>query len=111
MAKDPKATIRSQRYLARHPWIRNYRFSRIRAKRKGWEHSLTIQDFKNLWEKHKAEDMDCPSIDRLDTKKGYVLGNCRFIERRLNSSLGNRGKIPWNKGLTGIKTSNKKIKV
>ena len=79
-------------YLRTHPWARNWYFSKVRAKKKGWEHTLTIPEFKELWLRDKAHLLKVPSIDRIDPSKGYIQGNCRFLERSLNSSLGNLGR-------------------
>lgn len=87
-AKQP---VYQKAYLLSHPWARNWTFSKGRAKRKGWEHTLTVDDFRVLWERDKAHLLKAPSIDRIDPTKGYIPGNCRFIERSLNSSLGNKG--------------------
>ncbi len=78
-------------YLSRHPWVRNWTASKIRAKRLGREHSLKSSDFKILWFRDKAYELKSPSIDRIDNKKGYVAGNCRFIELSENTRNGRLG--------------------
>lgn len=78
-------------YLVSHPWVRNWQFSKTRAKRKDMEHTLTAENFRVLWERDDAHLLVRPSIDRIDPNKGYVEGNCRFIEASLNSRLGNLG--------------------
>lgn len=87
-----KSGVYQKTYLAKNPWARNWTFSKARANRKGWEHTLTVSDFKVLWFRDNAKALDCPSIDRIDPSKGYIDGNCRFIERSLNSYLGNIGR-------------------
>lgn len=86
-----KGGIYQKKYLSTHPWARNWTFSKARAKRKGWLHTLTVDDFRNLWERDNASLLKTPSIDRIDPNKGYIEGNCRFIENSLNISLGNKG--------------------
>lgn len=78
-------------YLSKNPWAKNWTYSKRRAQVKGWEHTLKVSDFKSLWIRDKAHLLKSPSIDRIDAKKGYIQGNCRFIERSLNISLGNKG--------------------
>ena len=97
-----KSSEYQKTYLKLHPWARNWTFSKGGAKRKGWEHTLTVADFEKLWKRDKAHLLKAPSIDRIDPKKGYIKGNCRFIERSLNISLGNKGLLKpklkkWNK--------------
>lgn len=87
----PKQSEYQKAYLKKNPWARNWQFSKARAKRKGTEHTLTVEDFKALWERDAAHLLTKPSIDRIDPNKGYVPGNCRFIEASLNSRLGNLG--------------------
>jgi hypothetical protein len=86
-----KQSIYQKAYLKLNPWAKNWMASKGRAKKKGWEHTLLVSDFKRLWFRDKAHEMKSPSIDRINPRFGYVEGNCRFIERSLNSSLGNRG--------------------
>lgn len=92
-----KQNIYQEKYLKSHPWARNFSFSKTRAKRKNWEHNLTIKDFEELWFRDKAFNLKCPSIDRIDSNQGYIKENCRFIENSLNISLGNLGKVVTEK--------------
>lgn len=94
-------------------------YSRKRAKRKGWVNTITKEEVKYLWDRDKADKLKAPSIDRIDSSKGYLFENCRFIERSENSRLGMIGRPttekqrvaarknlsgwvknnpPWNKG-------------
>ena len=72
--------------------------SRKRAKKKGLEHTLTIEDLYNLytdtcpisgvdllWERgHKKPQENSPSLDRLDSTKGYTPNNIWLISYRMN---------------------------
>jgi len=77
--------------LKRYPWYRHYMSSKSNHKRRGLLHDMTTTDFKELWFRDKAWELERPSIDRIDNNRGYHKDNCRFIELRLNQSLG--GKI------------------
>lgn len=79
-------------YLAKHPWARKYTSSKISSKPRGLEHALKVKDFKDLWFRDKAYLLKEPSIDRIDPSKGYIQGNCRYIERSENCRLGRLGK-------------------
>jgi hypothetical protein len=88
--RDPNLYRRN--YLARHPWARYWTNSKGRAGKKGLEHKLSVADFKELWLRNEAFKLKSPSIDRIDPTKGYIQGNCRFIERSENCRLGSLGK-------------------
>lgn len=94
-------------YLKKNPWAKFYGYSKARAPRIGVEHKMTVSDFKYLWDRDDASKLARPSIDRIDPKEGYLLGNCRFIDRGLNTSIARKGKPSWNKGLKGIRTNKK----
>jgi len=83
--------IYQKEYLKNNPWARNWIFSKGRAKKFNREHTLTVKDCKELWLRDRANLLKCPSLDRIDANKGYTKDNCRFIERSLNSRLGNLG--------------------
>src|SRR3990167_4910641 len=94
-------------YLKKNPWAKFYGYSKARAPRIGVKHKMKVIDFKYLWERDRADELKRPSIDRIDPKKGYVLENCRFIDRGLNTSIAHKGKPSWNAGLRGIRTNKK----
>ena len=79
-------------YLLKNPWVRNWINSKGNAHKKGWEHKLTVGDFKNLWLRDSAHLLKAPSIDRINPKNGYIKGNCRFIERSENCRLGGQSR-------------------
>lgn len=86
-----KSSEYQRAYVSSHPWVKNWQYSKSRAHTRGMEHSLTADDFRVLWYRDSASEMDRPSIDRIDATKGYVDGNCRFLELKKNISLGNKG--------------------
>ena len=78
------------------PWVLLYRASKERAKTKGWEHNLTIEHLKSIWptrcpvfgielsvSRDVAHDAS-PTIDRLDSNKGYIIGNVNIISYKAN---------------------------
>lgn len=57
--------------------------------------SITNPDFKKLLEDYKDSGYDmklAPSIDRIDTSKGYILGNIRWMTHSENSALGGKNR-------------------
>lgn len=57
---------------------------------------ISSLELKELWFRDKAYEMKRPSIDRIDKNGHYTKENCRYIELKLNSSLGARryGQCP-----------------
>jgi len=79
------------------PWLKKFYASRERASKKGWEHTMTKEDFEEFWYRDEAWKLERPSIDRIDNKKGYTRENCRFIELRENQARDNRGRTTTEK--------------
>lgn len=81
------------------PWLKHYYKARSRClNKKGayygkFEFNLSSDNFKDYWFRDKAFLMKEPSIDRIDTNKGYLLGNCRFLELRENRNRWKNGHI------------------
>lgn len=53
------------------------------------------EDYKNLHKDWVDSGYECrlaPSIDRVDSSKGYVMGNIRWLPHWLNSKLGNESR-------------------
>lgn len=53
------------------------------------------EDYKNLyqaWVESGYEHRLAPSIDRVDSSGGYVMGNIRWLPHWLNSKLGNESR-------------------
>ena len=75
------------------------RSARTRAKSKGWEHNITIGDIVpseicpllgiNLNWSNGATRQDSPTLDRIDTNKGYIRGNVWVISHKANSIKNN----------------------
>ena len=55
---------------------------------KGITFNLSKDETRMLWERDKASEMDKPTIDRIDSSKGYYVENCRFLEKMANSLDG-----------------------
>jgi hypothetical protein len=91
-SKKKERYEKTKEYFVKYPWLKSYYAARDRVfnnnpihyRYHGIEFSMTKDDFRELWFRDKADEMDCPSIDRIDTSKGYIKTNCRFMEKRLN---------------------------
>lgn len=99
-----------QRYWKNNPWISHYEKAKERCESKnhkyyysyggkGIKFLTTTKDFKFLWLRDKAYLMKEPSIHRENSNGHYELTNCKFIEKRLNCSLDNRGEKNHNSKL------------
>lgn len=70
-----------------------------RAKNKGWEFNLTYEDivipkycpYLGLELKYLGGDSS-PSLDRIDSNKGYVKGNVQVISTKANTMKNNASK-------------------
>ena len=62
--------------------------------------ALANEDFHRLfeqWEKAGYERNLCPSVDRLDSSKGYILGNMEFVTFLVNATRGAHSRHNKNK--------------
>jgi hypothetical protein len=94
--KERKAET-SKKWNDRNPYSRLIAASKVRAQKRGIEHTLTLEWAKETWTGKCALtgiDFICrngktnpfsPSIDRIDPAKGYTPENSRFILFRLNA--------------------------
>ena len=89
-----KLEEKQMEYLKKYPWIAVYRNTRSKCfynkkhnyyKRK-LENTLTSEQVKQLWFRDRAYLLSRPSIDRIDSSKGYLFENCRFIELKENQN-------------------------
>ena len=61
-----------------------------------YEWSKNSNEFKTLfkkWEKSNYERKICPSVDRIDSKKGYELSNMRWVTFSENCSNITKNKV------------------
>ncbi len=85
--KDPwKNHFKSARYRCNYPTSKKYKNYGGR----GIQFLLTLAQVKRLWFRDKAYNLKTPSIDRKNTDGNYTYGNCRFIERDLNTRKGRK---------------------
>lgn len=99
--RECNSVINKQKYLKNaqdHEWklTRMLKASKNRAVSKGLEHTLTLEDLLTLY----PSDNQCPilgltlswgmpkstspSLDRIDSSKGYTVDNCQIISNRAN---------------------------
>lgn len=74
----------------------------IMSRRTFYVWSLDNPDYIFLYKNWVKSDYDnklSPSIDRIDSRRGYTIGNIRWITHSENSKLGNESRIRQNKHL------------
>lgn len=88
--KEKEATHK-KRWAESHPWWHSYAGAQQRCTNpnhkcykfyggRGIRLKMSLNDFKKLWFRDDAYLLKCPSIDRINNKKDYTIGNCRFVE-------------------------------
>ena len=91
-----KCTRDSHVYRTKHPQTYLLQNPRIRAKKKGWDFNLEPKDviipeycpvLKVKLDPVGKGGSYVPSIDRIDSTKGYVKGNIRVVSHRANTLL------------------------
>ena len=89
------------KYYNKYPWRRTLVNIKLRCNNKktpyyknyggrGIKCLITEKELKKLWFRDKAYLMKKPSIDREDNNGNYILENCRYIERSLNTARRNK---------------------
>ncbi len=86
----------ADKFYNKHPWATHFKCAKSRCCYKAGNYfgrvkfDITLEEVKELWIRDKAHLLKRPSIDRIDSKKGYSKSNCRFIELLDNLRLGAR---------------------
>lgn len=90
ICKTCRKPISFAQQKARAPELKMYSAARQRAKNKGWRFNIELSDvvIPKLCPVFGVPlvygTKHAPSIDRIDSKKGYVKGNVRVISKRAN---------------------------
>lgn len=108
LSKENKKISR-HRYNEKHRLSVIFHSSKGNAKKKKIDHSISIEHLKELWEIQKGlcyytnkpmlknlenveNNYDSVSVDRIDSSKGYIVGNvvlCRWVINRMKNDLSN----------------------
>lgn len=73
-----------------------YQGLEILSRQSFYDWSLSCKDFNSLYDDWVSSGFDkklSPSIDRIDTSKGYTLDNMRWLTHSENSSIGAKSRI------------------
>ena len=111
--KEKRAELKRQ-WEEEHPWSRHYKNAKQRCeypntpsyKRyggRGIRMFLTPQDVEFLYKRDNAQDMDKPSIDRIDSDDHYWFWNCRFIEQSENSRRQGKATLNQNTEVSDVR--------
>jgi len=88
------------------PWLKHYYAARSRCfsgKYKGFvDFLMKREEFKDIWFRDEAYNLESPSIDRIDTNEGYLLDNCRFIENSENKRRPRRASSSSKSNFKGV---------
>jgi len=85
-----RANHRSDHVFHNIPWrLKNSKFY------VGVKNFLTKEAVAQLWERDNADELNQPSLDRIDSSGHYTFDNCRFIEMKENSKRAVKDK--WDK--------------
>lgn len=97
--KDPNKILdRTKKWRRDNPESDMFQRSKIRAKRKGFDHTITIADvvipercpiYNQPFAPRNSKSPWAPSLDRIENSKGYVPGNVAVISVRANANKGN----------------------
>lgn len=86
------------RWRQKHPWARLVEWARRRCKdteskwyqfygARGITCSITAKDVEAIWFRDGADGMKRPSLDRIESAKGYAVGNIRIVEFAANARM------------------------
>lgn len=131
--RDKNRTKDQERYRIKktnEPWIMAYRNTKTRARSKGLEFNLTEDYLKGIWSdtcpvlgiklqsavfeqgngrSHKSKPQDSsPTIDRIDSTKGYVQGNVIVMSYRANM-IKNCGTLDEHKKIVEFLSSYEQV--
>lgn len=81
---------RNRRFSEAHPASARFNDLRHRARQRGHEFTLTLDEFKKWWvesgiEANRGKTKDCFSIDRIKNHLGYVPGNLQVLTISCNA--------------------------
>lgn len=88
----------ARKWRKSHLWVASWRNAKCRCRptgkygRRGIKCLMTVDEFKEIWDRDRAWLLKRPSIDRINTKGHYVKDNCRYIELIENMSRGSVGR-------------------
>ena len=100
-AKDRFCTKHSKRYQKENnPVNYTYNLLRSNAHRRGHSFSLSLDEFRGFCESNnyldlKGRSAKSYSIDRIDSKKGYEIGNIRLLTVSENSKKKDKDEAPF----------------
>lgn len=98
-ANNPdKTKARYLRLKSKTPWIRTFHIIGQRCNNpnhekykyyggNGIQRKITSLELKNLYIRDNANELEYPSIDRIDSTKDYTFENCQYIEFDENRGL------------------------
>ena len=96
---------RNNEWIKANPWYVSFRNAKNRCLNpndpayedyggRGIKFLMTLDDFKFLWFRDKAYNMEVPTVDRLDSNSNYQVDNCEYVELQEN---GFRAQMKLNK--------------
>ena len=62
------------------PWEKTFKSARYQRKN-GIEVLMSKEDFKEIWFRDSADKMKSPYIMRINTDKGFLIDNCKYVEK------------------------------
>ena len=89
---------RTRAYKEKYPLKRAYYTLKGRAKERSKVFTLTYEQFEKIaresgWSEGRGKEADSLSLDRIDDRKGYEVGNLRAITLSANTTKENRRRF------------------